>query len=160
MSQSSRWRPDARGNQSASAVQREASRAPKPPAGLVPEDPPPKRRRGGWGLAGVFAVVACLVWLAWPTAAFAQTNTLSIVSVAGDNEVTASEKWNGFKITGHTGNQSNIPVVVTFGTETWNTTSTTLIDGNYWWSVTVEDDETGDPSYITDGDNQTVRVCS
>ena len=104
------------------------------------------RRRCLFGLAGL------------PTAAFAQTNTLSIVSVAGDNEVTASEKWNGFDITGHTGDQVNIPVELTFGTETWNTTSTTLIDGNYWWSVTVEDDETGDPSYITHGANQTVSA--
>ncbi len=44
--------------------------------------------------------------------------------------------------------------VVTFGTETWNTTSTTLIDGNYWWSVSVP----GKSSYITDGDNQTVNA--
>ena len=120
------------------------------------ESDPPTRRRGGWWRAGIFAGAACLAWLAWPTAAFAhaQTNTISISSVAGDNVVTASEKWNGFKITGHTGNQPTIPVVVTFGTATWNTTSTTLIDGNNWWSVSVP----GKSSYITDGDNQTVNA--
>ena len=158
MSQSTLPRPDAEASQSPPAAQRDDSLATNPSAGLVAEDHPPKRRRGGWGLAGVFAVVACLAWLACSTAVFAQTNTISISSVAGNNVVTASEKWNGFKITGHTGNQVAIPVEVTFGTETWNTTSTTLMDGNYWWSVTVEDDETGNPSYITDGDNQTVNA--
>ena len=152
--QSSPPKPDAEANQSPPAAHRDDSLATNPSAGLVTEDHPSKRRRGGWGLAGVFAVVAWLAWLACPTAAFALTNTLSISSVAGDNVVTASEKWNGFKITGHTGNQSNIPVMVTFGTETWNTTSTTLIDGNYWWSVSVP----GKSSYITDGDNQTVNA--
>ena len=152
--QSSPPKPDAEASQSPPAAHRDDSLATNPSAGLVTEDHPSKRRRGGWGLAGVFAVVAWLAWLACPTAAFALTNTISISSVAGDNVVTASEKWNGFKITGHTGNQSNIPVVVTFGTETWNTTSTTLIDGNYWWSVSVP----GKSSYITDGDNQTVNA--
>ena len=152
--QSSPTKPNVEGAQSPPAAHRDDSLATNPSAGLVAEDHPPKRRRGGWGRAGVLAVVACLAWLAYPTAAFAQTNTISISSVAGDNVVTASEKWNGFKITGHTGNQSNIPVVVTFGTETWNTTSTTLIDGNYWWSVSVP----GKSSYITDGDNQTVNA--
>ena len=152
--QSSPPKPDAEASQSPPAAHRDDSLATNPSAGLVTEDHPSKRRRGGWGLAGVFAVVAWLAWLACPTAAFAQTNTISISSVAGDDVVTASEKWNGFKITGHTGNQSNIPVVVTFGTETWNTTSTTLIDGNYWWSVSVP----GKSSYMTDGDNQTVNA--
>ena len=152
--QSSPPKPDAEASQPPPAAHRDDSLATNPSAGLVTEDHPSKRRRGGWGLAGVFVVVAGLAWLACPTAAFAQTNTIFISSVAGDNVVTASEKWNGFKITGHTGNQSNIPVVVTFGTETWNTTSTTLIDGNYWWLVSVP----GKSSYITDGDNQTVNA--
>ena len=62
MSQSSRWRPDARGNQSASAAQREGSRAPKPPAGLVHQAHRFTCSRRGWWGAGIFAVVACLAW--------------------------------------------------------------------------------------------------
>ena len=150
MSQSSRWRPDAKGSQPASAIQREASRAPKPPAGLVTEDHPPKRRRGGWGLAGVFAVVACLAWLACPTAAFAQPSMVIFPIAGPDNTVQALEKWNGFEINGTTGTLNNRAVTVTLGTKTWNTTSAIPSGGgDAEWSVTVEDDATGDPSYIT-----------
>ena len=57
------------GAQSPPAAHRDDSLVTNPSAGLVTESHPHSRRRGGWGRAGVFAVVACL---AWPNLAFAQ----------------------------------------------------------------------------------------
>ena len=159
MSQSSRWRPDAKGSQPASAIQREASRAPKPPAGLVTEDHPSKRRRGGWGLAGVFAVVACLVWLAWPTAVFAQTTAMSIDPITGpDGTVDALEKWNGFTITGGTGTDSGAFVTVTVNGTQVGTATSAIQSGetNATWSVDVPPNW----SYITTQDDQPVVASS
>ncbi len=127
-------------------------------AAQIPEGwDPPKHRRGGWGRAGVFAVVACLVWLACPTAAFAQ-QTVAITSIATDGEVDASEKWAGFVIAGTTKqvvggvemDAAGIPVTVTIGTGSLNETS----DSDGEWSVTVPPDQ----DYITDGNGQTVTV--
>ena len=128
--------PDAEGAQSLpAAAHRDDSLATNPSAGLVAEDHPPKRRRGGWGRAGVFAVVACLAWLAWPTAAFAQaTLTLTVdENIAGDDTINIAEKANGFPIRGDTGAESGVTVTATIGTETLSTTSDAAGD----WSVTV-----------------------
>ena len=89
--QSSPPKPDVEGAQSPPAAHRDDSLATNPSAGLVAEDHPPKRRRGGWGRAGVFAVAAWLAWLACPTAAFAQG--IGVYSIAINDEVDALEKW-------------------------------------------------------------------
>ena len=136
--QSSPPMPDAEGAQSPPAAHRDDSLATNPSAGLVAEDHPPKRRRGGWGRAGVFAVAAWLAWLAWPTAAFAQaTLTLSVDDdIAGDDTINIAEKANGFPISGDTGAESGVTVEVTIGTGMLSTTS---VAGD--WSVDVGEDE-------------------
>ncbi len=136
--------PDAEGAQSPPAAHRDDSLATNPSAGLVAEDHPPKRRRGGWGRAGVFAVAAWLAWLVWPTAAFAQaTLTLSVDDdIAGDDTINIAEKANDFSISGDTGTESGVTVAATIGTETLSTTSDAAGD----WSVTVDRDK----DYITE----------
>ncbi len=79
--QSSPTMPDAAGAQSAPAAQRDDSLATNPQAGLVTESHPPTRRRGR-GRADVFAVVACLAGLAWPTAAFALGHGVTVSETA------------------------------------------------------------------------------
>ena len=150
--------PDAEGAQSHSATQRDASLASNSTPGLVPEDHPPKRRLRGRGRAGVLAVVACLAWLAGPTAAFAQgTNAVSISAITFNDHVEAWEKWAGFEITGNTGTQDDIDVTVTLGTETWNTTSAIEDGGTYaFWSVSVP----GSASYITHGTGKSVTATA
>ena len=150
--------PDAEGAQSHSATQRDASLASNSTPGLVPEDHPPKRRLRGRGRAGVLAVVACLAWLAGPTAAFAQgTNAVSISAITFNDHVEAWEKWVGFEITGNTGTQDDIDVTVTLGTETWNTTSAIEDGGTYaFWSVSVP----GSASYITHGTGKSVTATA
>ncbi len=136
--------PDAEGAQSPPAAHRDDSLATNPSAGLVAEDHPPKRRRGGWGRAGVFAVVACLAWLAWPTAAFAQaTLTLSVADdIAGDDTINIAEKANGFPISGDTGAESGVTVTVNVkGTQVGTATSNAMGD----WSVDVDENK----DYIT-----------
>ena len=150
MSQSTRSRPNAEAGQSRSAAQRDGALAPGPPAGLVPKDHIPKRRRRGSGGVGVLAAVACLAWLAWPTEAFAQTHTLTISPIALNDILDASEYSNGFDITGNTGTEQDITVDVTLGTNTWQTTSDTQESGVWWWSVTVDPNA----NYISHGENQ------
>ena len=136
--------PDAEGAQSPPAAHRDDSLATNPSAGLVAEDHPPKRRRGGWGRAGAFAVAAWLAWLAWPTAAFAQaTLTLRVDDdIAGDDTINIAEKANGFPISGNTGAESGVTVTVNVnGTQAG--TATSNAGGN--WSVDVDEDE----GYIT-----------
>ena len=159
--QSSPPKPDAEASQSPPAAHRDDSLATNPSAGLVTEDHPPKRSRGGWGRAGVFAVVACLaclVWLACPTAAFAQTTSMSVDSITGDGTVDALEKWNGFKITGNTGTDSGAVVTVTVnGTQVGTATSAIQSGGtNATWSVDVPRNW----SYITTQDDQPVVASS
>ena len=143
MSPPSRTTPDAEGAQSPPAAHRDNSLATNPPP-LVPEDHPPKRRRGGWGLAGVIAVIACLALLAWPTAAFAQTTAMSVNPITGDGVVTALEKWNGFEITGNTGTSEGAVVTVTVnGTQVGQPTTSAKV-GNAilaTWSVNVLADQ-------------------
>ena len=136
--------PDAEGAQSPPAAHRDDSLATNSSAGLVAEDHPPKRRRGGWGRAGVFAVAAWLAWLAWPTAAFAQaTLTLSVDDdIAGDDTINIAEKANGFPISGNTGAVSGVTVTVNVnGTPVLTATS----DAGGAWSVDVDKNE----GYIT-----------
>ena len=138
--QSSPPKPDVEGAQSPPAAHRDDSLATNPSAGLVTEDHPPTRRRGGWGRAGVFAVVACLAWLAWPTAAFAQaTLTLRVADdIAGDDTINIAEKANGFPISGDTGAESGVTVTVNVnGTPVGTATSEATGD----WSVGVGKDE-------------------
>ena len=125
---------DAEGAQSPPAAHSDDSLATNPSAGLVAEEHPPTRRRGGWGRAGVFAVAAWLAWLAWPTAAFAQaTLTLRVDDdIAGDDTINIAEKANGFPISGDTGAESGVTVEVTIGTGMLSTTS---VAGD--WSVIV-----------------------
>ena len=135
--QSSPPKPDVEGAQSPPAAHRDDSLATNPSAGLVTESHPPSRRRGGWGDAGVLAVVACLAWLAWPTAAFAQaTLTLRVADdIAGDDTINIAEKANGFPISGDTGAESGVTVEVTIGTGMLSTTSVAIPAGD--WSVIV-----------------------
>ena len=86
------------------------------PAGLVfARDYVPKRSRGGWGRAGVFAAVACLAWLAWPTAAFAVTG-LSVDTIATDDVLNISEEAGDFDISGTLlGVVGTVTVTVTIG---------------------------------------------
>ena len=138
--QSSPPMPDAEGAQSPPAAHRDDSLATNPSAGLVAEDHPPKRRRGGWGRAGIVAVVACLAWLACPTAAFAQaTLTLRVDDdIAGDDTINIAEKANGFPISGDTGAESGVTVTVNVnGTPVGTATS----DAGGDWSVDVGKDE-------------------
>ena len=141
MSPPSRTTPDAEGAQSPPAAHRDDSLATNPPPPLVPEDHPPKRRRGDWGRAGV---IACLAWLAWPTAAFAQTADMSVNPITGDGVVTALEKWNGFEITGNTGTSEGAVVTVTVnGTQVGQPTTSAKV-GNAilaTWSVNVLADQ-------------------
>ena len=150
MSQSTRSRPDAEAGQSRSAAQRDGALAPGPPAGLVPKDHIPKRRRRGSGGVRVLAAVACLAWLAWPTEAVAQTYTITISAITFNDILDASEYSDGFNITGSTGTEQDITVDVTLGTKTWQTTSNTQNGGNWWWSVTVDPNA----NYISHGENQ------
>ena len=135
--QSSPPKPDVEGAQSPPAAHRNDSLATNRSAGPVTEDRPPTRRRGGWGRAGVFAVVACLAWLAWPTAAFAQaTLTLRVADdIAGDDTINIAEKANGFPISGDTGAERGVTVEVTIGTGMLSTTSVAIPAGD--WSVIV-----------------------
>ena len=130
-------KPEVEGAQSPPAAHRDDSLATNPSAGLVTESHPPTRRRGGWGRAGVLAVVACLAWLAWPTAAFAQaTLTLRVADdIAGDDTINIAEKANGFPISGDTGAESGVTVEVTIGTGMLSTTSVAVPAGD--WSVIV-----------------------
>ena len=151
ISQSSRWRPDAKGSRSTSTVE-SGSLATNPSAGLVTESHPPTRRRRG--LVRMFAAVACLVLLACPTAAFAQE--VEITSIATDNRVNASEKSAGFKIIGTTKDGSlqpigNINVTATIA----GTALPSVTSGNDGvWEVIVP----GEKDYITHGNGQTVTV--
>ncbi len=117
------------GAQPPAAAHRDDSLATNPSAGLVAEDHPPKRRRGGWGRAGVFAVVG---WLAWPTAAFAQLTLIVDDDIAGDGTINIAEKAAGFPISGNTGTESGVTVEVTIGSGVLSTTSVAGV-----WSVTV-----------------------
>ena len=138
--QSSPPKPDVEGAQSPPAAHRDDSLATNPSGGLITEDHPPKRRRGGSGRAGVFAVAACLAWLAWPTAAVAQG--IGVYSIASNDVVDASEKWAGFTITGGTGTESGVTVTVNVnGTQVGTATS----DASGNWVVNVE----GDASFVT-----------
>ena len=144
-------RPDAEASQSPPAAQRDDSLATNPSAGLVTEDHPSKRRRGGWGRAGVLAVVACLaclVWLAWPTAAFAQTLSLSVEAVTGDDKINIEEQASGFTISGDTGKTSDASVTVTVNGTQVETATSAIQSGetNATWSVTVAPDA----NYITE----------
>ena len=150
MSQSTRSRPNAEAGQSRSAAQWDGALAPGPPAGLVPKDHIPKRRRRGSGGVRVLAAVACLAWLAWPTEAVAQTYTITISAITFNDILDASEYSDGFNITGSTGTEQDITVDVTLGTKTWQTTSDTQDGGHWWWSVTVGTNAT----YITHGENE------
>ncbi len=150
MSQSTRSRPNAEAGQSRSAAQWDGALAPGPPAGLVPKDHIPKRRRRGSGGVRVLAAVACLAWLAWPTEAVAQTYTITISAITFNDILDASEYSDGFNITGNTGTEQDITVDVTLGTKTWQTTSNTQDGGNWWWSVTVDPNA----NYISHGENQ------
>ena len=135
---------DAEGAQSPPAAHSDDSLATNPSAGLVAEDHPPKRRRGGWGRAGVFAVAAWLAWLAWPTAAFAQLTLIVDDDIAGDGTINIAEKADGFPISGNTGAESGVTVEVTIGTGIGRgILSTTSVAGV--WSVTVP----SAASYIT-----------
>ncbi len=135
--------PDAEGAQSPPVAHRDDSLATNPSAGLVAEDHPPKRR-GGWRRAGVFAVAAWLVWVAWPTAAFAvDPPELEVNVVAGDNTINSTEKENGFFITGNTGTEEDVEVKVTIGGTLVDTVDS---DTNGNWSVEVGQDE----SYIVE----------
>ena len=65
-----------------SAARRDDFRAPKPPAGLVHQAHRFTCSRRGWGRALVFAVAACVAWLAWPTEAFAQPPGVTVSETA------------------------------------------------------------------------------
>ena len=142
--------PDVEASQSRSAAQTDDSLATNPSAGLVTEGDPPTRRRGGWWRAGIFAGAACLAWLAWPTAAFALTNTLSISvdDVTGDNTINRSEHTNNFAVTGNTGTDSGVTVTVTIGgTALTSVTSAIAVAATEaTWSVTVP----ANADYITE----------
>ena len=98
----------------------------------------------GWsgvaGLVRMFAAVACLAWLAGPTAAFAQaTLTLTVADdIAGDDTINIAEKANGFPISGKTGAESGVTVTVNIG-GTPVGTATSEAGGD--WSVDVGEDE-------------------
>ena len=148
--QSSPPKPDVEGAQSPPAAHRDDSLATNPSAGLVTESHPPSRRRGGWGRAGVLAVVACLAWLAWPTAAFAQaTLTLRVADdIAGDDTINIAEKANGFPISGDTGTTSDASVTVTIGGTALTSVTSAIAVGqtDATWSVTVP----ANADYITE----------
>ena len=121
------------------------------PAGLVSESHPPKRRRGGWGRAGVFTAVACLAWLAWPTAAFAVTD-VTVNTVADDDIVNINEKADpaGIVINGTITDATaaaNLTVTVTVG----GTSLTPTVTAGTW-SVTVPANST----YIVEGNLRVV----
>ena len=143
--------PDVEGAQSPPAARGVDSLATNPSAGLVTESHPPTRRRRGW--VRMFYTVACLVLLAYPTAAFAQE--VEITSIATDNKVNASEKSDGFKIIGTTTQADSSPatgisVTVSIGTDSLSATS----DAEGEWSVNVPDNA----SYLSHGVNLTVTV--
>ena len=144
--QSSPPKPDAEASQSPPAAHRDDSLATNPSAGLVTEDHPSKRRRGGWGLAGVFAVVAWLAWLACPTAAFALT--LNVDDVTDDNTINQSEHTNNFAVTGNTGTDSGVTVTVTIGGTALTSVTSAIAVGatEATWSVTVP----ANANYITE----------
>ena len=155
--QSSPPKPDVEGAQSSPAAHRDDSLATNPSGGLITEDHPPKRRRGGSGRAGVFAGAACLAWLAWPNLVFAQ-NTVGMFPIGENDSVVAQAKWDGFNITGHTDDQDGISVQVTLGTKTWNTSSAFTADSPNiaLWSVAVERNAT----YITHGTHTVTAVAA
>ena len=155
--QSSPPKPDVEGAQSSPAAHRDDSLATNPSGGLITEDHPPKRRRGGSGRAGVFAGAACLTWLAWPNLVFAQ-NTVGMFPIGENDSVVAQAKWDGFNITGHTDDQDGISVQVTLGTKTWNTSSAFTADSPNiaLWSVAVERNAT----YITHGTHTVTAVAA
>ena len=118
-----------------SAARRDDSRAPKPPAGLVHQAHRFTCSRRGWGRALVFAVAACVAWLAWPTEAFAQQQlTLNVNTVADDDTINDTEYLDGIVVSGNTGSESGVFVDVSIGT---GTLSTLLSDTQGNWSGTV-----------------------
>ena len=118
-----------------SAARRDDSRAPKPPAGLVHQAHRFTCSRRGWGRALVFAVAACVAWLAWPTQAFAQQQlTLNVNTVADDDTINDTEYLDGIVVSGNTGSESGVFVDVSIGT---GTLSTLLSDTQGNWSGTV-----------------------
>ena len=141
ISQSSRWRPDAKGSQSASAAQGEGSRAPKPPAGLVHQAHRFACSRRGWWHAGIFAGAACLAWLAWPNLAFAQDPGVTV----SETELTVPEGGSAsytvvlgtqptadvtITVTRSSGDDENLtasPVTLTFTNSNWSTQRTVTI---------------------------------
>ena len=125
-----------------SAARRDDFRAPKPPAGLVHQAHRFTCSRRGWGRALVFAVAACVAWLAWPTEAFAQQQlTPNVNTVADDDTINDTEYLDGIVVSGNTGSESGVFVDVSIGT---GTLSTLLSDTQGNWSGTVP------PNYITE----------
>ena len=139
--QSSRWRPDAKGSQSASAAQGEGSRAPKPPAGLVHQAHRFACSRRGWCRAGIFAGAACLAWLAWPNLAFALGPGVTVseteltvpeggsasYTVVLDTQPTADVTITVTRSSGDDENLTASPVTLTFTNSNWSTQQTVTI---------------------------------
>ncbi len=139
--QSSRWRPDAKGSQSASAAQGEGSRAPKPPAGLVHQAHRFACSRRGWCRAGIFAGAACLAWLAWPNLAFALGPGVTVseteltvpeggsasYTVVLDTQPTADVTITVTRSSGNDENLTASPVTLTFTNSNWSTQQTVTI---------------------------------
>ncbi len=151
ISQSSRWRPDAKGSQSASAAQREGSRAPKPRAGLVHQAHRFTCSRRGWWGAGIFAGAACLAWLAWPNLAFAQAPGVAVSETALSVPEGGSASYTVVLVTQPTDDVTITvgrspsadddltasPDTLTFTNSNWNTEQTV--------TVTAAEDADGEP---------------
>ena len=81
-------------------------------------------QRGAVGLR-LFAAVACLLWLAWPTEVFAQQQEIAVTSIAGqglggsDIILNDSHKTSGFNISGTTnvGTGETIDIVLEFSSD-------------------------------------------
>ena len=103
-----------------------------------------------------------MAWLACPTEAFAQLNSLVIFDITYNNKVTPSEKAVGFVISGTTGTESGVIVTVTVKSMTDganNSTTLTSVTSNSSgrWSVDVPPGA----SYISpDADDYSVDVVA
>ncbi len=141
--QSSPPKPDVEGAQSSPAAHRDDSLATNPSGGLITEDHPPKRRRGGSGRAGVFAGAASLAWLAWPNLVFAQntpgvtvsaTDDLSVpeggsasYTVVLDTQPMADVTITVMRSSGDDENLTASPATLTFTNSNWNTEQTVTV---------------------------------
>ncbi len=126
--------------------------------------------RGAVGLR-VFAAVACLLWLAWPTEVFAQQQSIGVDSITGDDLVDVSEKSNGFILSGYTnaGPNETIDILLKYssdeganysdnGEPLQTTTESGPSDsqGNWRWELNVD----ANADYIIHGKYQRVTAIA